>query len=66
MPASRTQRQASLPSPLTARTPRGLGYAAYLDDNVAEVFTRLDQSGADLRDVVPFNRVEYPTRNQVR
>ena len=70
MPASRqtssSSRRAAQLSPLLARVPRQLGYAAYLDSNETEVFTRLDMAEGDHRDVVPFNRVEYPSRKEVR
>ena len=65
MPSSRqsssSSRHATQLSPLLARVPRQLGYAAYLDSNETEVFTRLDMARADHRDVVPFNRVELLT-----
>ena len=70
MPSSRqspsSSRCAAQPSPLLARVPRQLGYAAYLDSNKTEVFTHLDMAGADHCDVVPFNWVEYPSRSEVR
>ena len=70
MPSSRqpssSSRRAARLSPLLARVPRQLGYAAYLDANETEVFTRLDMAEGDHRDVVPFNRVEYPSRREVR
>ena len=64
--SSSSSRRAARPSPLLARIPRQLGYAAYLDGNETEVFTRLDMAEADHCDVVPFNQVEYPSRNEVR
>ena len=70
MPSSRqtssSSRRAARLSPLLARVPRQLGYAAYLDSNETEVFTRLDMAEGDHRDVVPFNRVEYPSKKEVR
>ena len=69
MPSSRcssSSRHTARLSPLLARVPRQLGYAAYLDGNETEVFTRLDMAEADHCDVVPFNRVEYPSRSDVR
>ena len=70
MPSSRqtssSSRRAARLSPLLARVPRQLGYAAYLDSNETEVFTRLDMAEGDHRDVVPFNQVEYPSRREVR
>ena len=70
MPASRqtssSSRRVGCLSPLLARVPRQLGYAAYLDSNETEVFTRLDMAEGDHRDMVPFNRVEYPSRKEVR
>ena len=70
MPASRqtssSSRRVARLSPLLARVPRQLGYTAYLDSNETEVFTRLDMAEGDHRDVVPFNRVEYPSRREVR
>ena len=70
MPSSRqtssSSRRAVRLSPLLAHVPRQLGYAAYLDSNETEVFTRLDMAKGDHRDVVPFNRVEYPSRREVR
>ena len=54
------------PSPITAHVPHQLGYAAYLDTNETEVFTCLNMALADHHDVVPFNWVEYPSRNEVR
>ena len=64
--SSSSSRRAARPSPLLARIPRQLGYAAYLDSNETEVFTRLDMAEGDHRDVVPFNRVEYPSKREVR
>ena len=61
-----SSRCAARPSPLLARVPRQLGYAAYLDSNETEVFTRLDMAEGDHRDVVPFNWVEYPSKKEVR
>ena len=70
MPSSRqsssSSHHAARPSPLLARVPCQLGYATYLDNNETEVFTHLDVSEADHHDVVPFNWVEYPSRNEVR
>ena len=70
MPSSRqtssSSRRAARPSPLLACVPRQLGYAAYLDSNETEVFTRLDMAEGDHRDMVPFNRVEYPSKKEVR
>ena len=65
MPASRTTASSSRPSPATAPVPRSLGYAAYLDHNEDEVFTRLDQTLMDRREVVPFNLPEYPGHDEV-
>ena len=70
MPSSRqtssSSRRVARPSPLLARVPRQLGYAAYLDSNETEVFTRLDMAKADHRDVVPYNQVDYPSNREVR
>ena len=70
MPSSRqsssSSRHAARPSPLLTHVPRQLGYAAYLDTNETEVFTRLDMAEANHRDVVPFNQAEYPSREEVR
>ena len=38
---------------------------AYLDDNVDNVFTRLDMALMDHRDVVPFTTAEYPSCAEV-
>ena len=69
MPSSRqsssSSRRAVRLSPLLARVPRQLGYAAYLDNNATEVFTRLDMAEGNHRNVVPFNWVEYPSRREV-
>ena len=62
MPSSRRQGH---PSPLLAHVPRQLGYATYLDSNETKVFTRLNMATANHRDVVPFNRVEYPSMSEV-
>ena len=64
--SSSSSRRAARPSPLLAHVPHQLGYTAYLDSNETKVFTRLDMAEADHRDVVPFNRVEYPSRTEVR
>ena len=61
MPAARTATRSAARAPV----PRTLGYAAYLDDNVDSVFTRLDMAIMDHRDVVPFTSAEYPTRAEV-
>ena len=64
--SSSSSRHAARLSPLLTHVPCQLGYATYLDNNETEVFTRLDVSEADHRDVVPFNQVKYPSRNEVR
>ena len=61
MPASRTATRPASRAPV----PRTLGYAAYLDDNVDNVFTRMDMALMDHRDVVPFTSAEYPSRAEV-
>ena len=61
MPASHT---ATCPAS-RAPVPRTLGYAAYLDDNADNVFTRLDMALMDHRDVVPFTTAEYLSRAEV-
>ena len=61
MPASRTATRPASRAPV----PCTLGYAAYLDDNVDSVFTRLDMAAMDHRDVVPFTTIEYPSRDNV-
>ena len=48
-----------------APVPRTLGYAAYLDENTDNVFTRLDMAAIDHHNVVPFTAVEYPSHNNV-
>ena len=68
MPSSRQSSSSHCqgrPSPLLARVPCQLGYATYLDNNETKVFTHLDMATTNHRDVVPFNRVEYPSRNEV-
>ena len=64
--SSSSSRRAARLSPLLTRVPRQLGYTAYLDCNETEVFTCLDMAEANHCDVVPFNRVEYPSRGEVR
>jgi len=42
-----------------------VGYAAYLDTASDVVYTALDQTMMDHREVVPYNRIEYPARDEV-
>ena len=64
MPARRATRKIRA-SRVTAPGPRQLGYAAYFNQDKNNVFTHLDQTMVDQREVVPFGGIEYPTRREV-
>ena len=61
MPTSRTATCPASHAPVLCT----LGYAAYHNNNVDSVFTRLDMAAMDHRNVVPFTTLEYPSHNNV-